>query len=87
MIFRSQPFLGQQVYGLLLPPISSSDPPLSVRTERRPVVSSKWTPTDLLIIGVVVAAIAGSTCKGPSEGPYGPEDCTLVYYNNGPECE
>lgn len=50
-------------------------------------MSSKWTPTDFLIIGVVVAAIAGGTCKGPSEGPYGPEDCTLVYYNNGPECE
>ena len=39
MIFRSQPLLGEQVYGLPLPPISSGDPPLSVRTERMLVVS------------------------------------------------
>lgn len=39
MTLQSQPLPGRQVYRQPLRPISSGDPPLSVRAERRPAVS------------------------------------------------
>jgi hypothetical protein len=51
------------------------------------VSARDWTPVDFLIIGGIVAILAWGSCSGPDPTPYGPEDCTVVYYNSGPECE